>query len=119
MGCERNFSILRARATVRKIEKFLSQPMNGDDVLQVFVALQNRLHAARDGVVLRADNARVENARGARQRIDRWINATLDDLAAEVGRGVQVRKRRGWSGVRIVVGGNGKGLRPSDRSALR
>src|SRR6266404_5836454 len=56
----------------------LFNPENGDDVLQVLVALQNRLHTARNGVVLRADNARIENARGAGQRINRRINAALD-----------------------------------------
>src|SRR5258708_5872656 len=96
----------------------LFNPENGDDVLQVLVALQNGLHAARHGVVLRADNARIENARGAGQRINRRINAALDDLPAEVGRRVQVRERRGGSRVRVVVSGHVNGLHGSDRSTL-
>src|SRR5690606_28951560 len=44
---------------------------NRDDVLQVLVALQDLLHGARRVVVLVAENARIENARGRRQRIDR------------------------------------------------
>src|SRR5208282_6670318 len=54
----------------------------------------------------------------AGQRIDGRIDTTLDDLAAEVRGGVQVRKRRGRSGVRVVVGGNVDGLHGSDRSRL-
>src|SRR5450432_1957122 len=44
---------------------------NGDDVLQILVALQNGFYAARDGVVFLSDDARIENARKAGQRIDR------------------------------------------------
>ena len=69
--------------------------------------------------MFRADDARVENARGAGQRINRRVNAALDDLAAEVSRRVQVRKRRGGSGVRIVIGGNVNRLHGSNRTALR
>ena len=78
-----------------------------------------RFHAARHGVVLRADDARIENARRAGQRIDRRINAALDDLPAEVGRRVQVRKRRGRSRVGVVVGRHVNRLHRSDRTALR
>ncbi len=65
------------------------------------------------------DDARIENARIAGQRIDGGINAALDDLAAEVGGGVEVRKRRGRSRVRVVVGGHVNGLHGSDRAGLR
>ena len=92
---------------------------NGDDVLQVLVALQNRFHAARHGVMLRADDARIENARGAGQRIDRRIDAALDDLPAQVRRGIEMRKGRGRRGVRIIVSGNVNRLHRSNRSALR
>src|SRR6266446_322178 len=91
---------------------------NGDDVLQILVALQNQFHAACHGIVLRADDARIENARGAGQWIDRRINAALDDLSAQVRRGIKMRKGRGRCGVRIVVGGNINRLHRSNRSAL-
>jgi len=48
--------------------------------------------------VLRADDARIENARGAGQRIDRRIDAALDDLPAQVRRGIEMRKGRGGAG---------------------
>ena len=56
---------------------------NGDDVLQVLVRLQDApCTAARGVVVLVADDARIENARGGGQRIDRGIDAELRDLRA-------------------------------------
>src|SRR4029077_13134310 len=104
----------RALVFVRK----LLDAENGDDVLQIFVALQNGLHATGDGVMFRADDARIENARVTGQRIDGGINAALEDLAAQVCCCVQVRKRRGRGGVRIIVGGNVNGLHGSDRAGL-
>src|SRR5438876_680638 len=90
-----------------------------DDVLQIFVALQNRLHRARHGVMLLAHDAWVENAREAGQRIDSGINPALHDLPAEVGRSIQVRKRRGRGRIRIIVGGHVNGLHRGDRTGLR
>ena len=67
---------------------------NRDDVLQILVALQDLLHALRRVVVLLAENARIENARGGRQRIDGGINAQFRDRARQVRGRVQVRERR-------------------------
>src|SRR6266849_180714 len=92
---------------------------NGDDVLQILIALQNQFHAARHGVVLRADDARIKNARGAGQWVDRRIDTALDDLPAQVRRGIEMRKGRGRRGVRIIVSGNVNRLHRSNRSALR
>src|SRR6266481_6392023 len=91
---------------------------DGDDVLQVLVALKNRFYPARDGIVLRTDDARIENARRAGQRIDGRIDAAFHDLPAEVGCSIQVCKRRGRSRVRVVVRWNVNGLHGSDRAAL-
>src|ERR1700730_3293023 len=92
---------------------------NGDDVLEVFVALQNGFYAAGYGVVLGADDARIENARIAGQRIHRGINTALDDLTAEVGRGVEVREGRCGSRIGVVVGGHVDGLHGRDRPGFR
>jgi len=69
--------------------------------------------------VLRADDARIQNPRGAGQRIDGGIDAALDDLAAEVGGGVQVceSRSRGW--IRVIVSGHINGLHRRDGSGLR
>ena len=69
-----------------------------DDVLQFLVALQDLLHAARGRVVLLRDDPRLERARGRVERVDRRIDALLDDRPREHGRRVQVRegvRRRG------------------------
>src|SRR5262249_61926066 len=92
---------------------------NGDDVLQILVALENRLHAASNGVVLGADDARIENARVAGERIDRWVDAAFDDLAAEVGCRVQVREGGGRGGIGVVLGGRANRLPPRGRAAPR
>src|SRR3984885_3100306 len=92
---------------------------NGDDVLQVFVALENRLHGARHGVMLLPDDARIENARITGQWINGRINAAFDDLTAEVRRRVQVSERRGWRRVGVVVGRHVNRLHRRDRTRLR
>ena len=55
---------------------------DGDDVLQLAIALQDLLHAPGDGVVLLADVLRVEDAAVGGQRIDRRIDALLGDACA-------------------------------------
>ncbi len=66
-----------------------------------------------------ADDPRIENARIAGQRIDRRINAALDDLAAEVySWWHQVRERRGRRRVGVIVGGHVNRLHRSDRTVL-
>src|SRR5262249_20160378 len=91
---------------------------NSDDVLQILVALENGLHATRDGVMLSAYDARIENARVAGEGIDRRVDAALDDLAAEVRGRIQVRERRSRRGIGVVVGGQVNCLHGSDRTAL-
>src|SRR5580704_4377591 len=83
---------------------------NRDNVLQILVTLKNGLHRAGDGVMLLADHAWIENSREAGQRIDRRINAAFDDLAAEVGSGIQVREGGSRSGVGVIVGRHVDGL---------
>src|SRR3546814_17786315 len=56
---------------------------DGDDVLQRLVDLQDFLHAAGDAVMLVADDARIEDARGRVERIHRRIDAELGDLRSE------------------------------------
>src|SRR5215472_13596138 len=75
---------------------------DGDNVLQVLVALQNRLDRARHGVMLLSNDARIENAREAGQRIDRGINAAFHNLPAQVRGGVEVREGCGRRGVRVI-----------------
>jgi len=77
---------------------------NGDDVLQILVPLENSFHRLRRVVVVVAQDQRIENAAGGRQRVDRGINAQRSDIAREVRGGVEVRERRGWRGIGIVVG---------------
>ena len=56
------------------------------------VALQHFLHAARDGVMLFADNLGRERLRGRSERIDRRINAELGDRALEHDGRIKVRE---------------------------
>src|ERR1700722_9329159 len=91
---------------------------NRDDVLQFLVALQHALHRTRYVVMFLADDARIQNAREAGQGIDRGINSTFDDLAAQVGGGVQVRESRRRRRVGVVVGRHIDGLHRCNRSIL-
>jgi hypothetical protein len=82
------------------------------------VALQDLLHATGDVVVLLADDARVEHARGRVERVDRRVDAQLGDradstvVASKVGEGG--RRRR----VGQVVGGHVDRLHRGDRALL-
>src|SRR6185369_7110591 len=94
----------------------LVDPEDGDDVLQILVALQHLLYGARDVVMLLAKYSWIENARGRGQRIDGGIDTELGDLPREVRRGIQVSKRRGGSRICVVVGRDVDRLHRRDRS---
>ena len=96
----------------------LVNAQDGDDVLEVFILLQDRLHGSRHVVVLFAHDARVEHARGRSQRVHGRIDAELDDLAREHGGRVEVRERCGRSRVGQVVGRNVDRLDGGDRALL-
>ena len=91
---------------------------NRDDVLQVFVALQHLLHAARDVVVLLADDFRRERPGSRGERIHRRIDAQLGDRPLQNDGRVQVRERRGRRRVGQVVGRHVHRLERSDRAFL-
>ena len=80
------------------------------------IALQNSLHRLRAVVVVVTDDARIENARGGCQRVDRRIDAQLDDRAREIRGGVEVREGGGGRGIGVVVGGHVDGLHRGDRA---
>ena len=74
----------RARETVTlSSSRELVHAQDGDDVLEVLVALQGALHLARHVEVLLAHDPRVEHGRGRGQRVDRGVDAELHDRALE------------------------------------
>src|SRR5581483_4509064 len=79
---------------------------DGDDVLQVLVALQDLLHVPGDLVVLLADVPRGEHPAGGGERVEGRVDAELGDLAGQHRLGVEVGEGRGRGGVGEVVGGN-------------
>src|ERR671934_962382 len=79
---------------------------DGDDVLQVLVALQHALDALRDVVVLLAHHTRVEDRRRRGQRIHGREQGLLEEGAFQVDGGVEMREYRSWSRVGDVVGGH-------------
>src|SRR5438067_2423803 len=83
---------------------------DGDDVLEVLVALEHLLDARRRPVLLGGDDPRLERARDRVERIDRRVDPLLDDRAREHCRRVEVRER--VRGVRVgeVVRGDVDGL---------
>ncbi len=118
-GCDRKRSILRARATASlSSSDSSSMPEDGDDVLQVLVALQHLLHLARDLVVLLADDVRVEDARAGRQRIDGRVDAAVHDRARQVRGRVEVREGGGRRRVGVVVGWHVDRLHGGDRAPV-
>src|SRR5438045_1536767 len=89
---------------------------DGDDVLQVGVALQHLLHTRRRSVVLLPDDPRLQCARGRPERVHRRIDPFLDDAAVEHGGRVEVRESVRRSRVGEVVGGHVDRLHRGDRA---
>src|ERR1700722_5175614 len=110
------FDFARARDGLLVVVGKFFDAQNGDDVLQFLVTLQNGFHGAGDVVMFLSNNARIQNARKAGQRINGGINAALDDLAAQVGGGIQVRESRRGSWIGVIVRRNVNGLHGSDRA---
>ena len=79
---------------------------DGDDVLQILVALQNALHIPRHLIVLFAHDLRGQDAAGRFQRIHGRINTQRGNAAIQHGGGIQVGVGGGGRGVGQVVGGD-------------
>src|SRR4029450_13168191 len=71
----------------------LVDPEDGDDVLQIFVALQNLFDGACHAIVLVAEDPGIENSRGRGERIDRGINSQFGNRPRKIRRGIQMRER--------------------------
>jgi hypothetical protein len=105
LGWERNRWTRRARRRLLVLLRQLVHAEDGDDVLEVPVALEDALHTAGDAVVLprrrcggRGFGCGVEGVHGG-------VDAQLHDLAREHGGGVEVGEGvRGAGSVRSSAG---------------
>src|SRR5665647_3183495 len=97
----------------------LVHAQDGDDVLQLAVALEDLLYADGDLVVFVADRVPREDARRGVERVYRRIDALLHDGAREDRGRVEVRERGGRRRVGEVVGRHVDGLHRRHRAALR
>ena len=91
---------------------------DGDDVLQLLVALQHLLDLGRGAVVLLADDVGLEDRRGRVERVDRRVDPFLGDRPRERRGRVEVGEHRGRRRVGEVVGGHVDRLDRGDRAAL-
>ena len=87
---------------------------DGDDILQLFVALQHLLHLTGHVVVLLAHDVGIQDAGGGLQRVHRRVDAQLRDLAGQHGGGVQMGEGGGGGRVGQVVGGHVNRLHRGD-----
>src|SRR5438067_10590583 len=78
---EEALNLARARDYELVLFRKLVEAEDGDNVLEVFVALQDLLDRLRRVVVILADDSGVEDARRRRERVNRRVNSELDDLA--------------------------------------
>src|SRR4029079_7394155 len=90
---------------------------DGDDVLQLLVALQVLLYAAGDEVVTVTDDVGLEDRRRRRQGVHCRVDAEGGHLAAPLRRRVEVREGGERRRVGVVVGGHVHGLQRGDRAA--
>ena len=89
---------------------------DGDDVLQLLVALEDVLDLLGHLVVLVAHDRGVEDGRRRGQRVDRRVDALRGERAGELHRRVEVGKDRERGGVGEVVRGDVDGLEGGDRA---
>src|SRR5437016_1159679 len=89
---------------------------DGDDVLEVLIALEHALNAAGDVIVFVADDVRSERPRIGRERVYGRVDAQFGDGALQHDGRVQVREGGGGSGVGEIVGGHVNGLETRDRA---
>ena len=92
---------------------------DGDDVLQLAVALQDLLDLRGDVVVLLADDVGLEDRRRRVQRVDGRVDALLGDRSRQRRRRVEVGEHRRGRRVGEVVGGHVDGLHRGDRALAR
>ena len=98
---------------------FLRQFLNaqdGDDVLQIAIALEHLLNASRGVIVLLANDCGFKDSRVGGQRVDRRVQGLLGQRTVERNHGVEVSERRHDTGVGVVVGGNVDGLERGNRA---
>jgi len=96
------------------VRRKLVHAKNGDDVLEVLVALQNTLNARSHLVVLFADDVGRKGFRGGCQWIHGRIDAELGDRTLKHDGRIQVRERVGWRGISQIVSRNVNGLERGD-----
>ena len=89
-----------------------------DNVLQIFVTLENFLYHTRHVIVLLTHNARIKNRRTRIKRIDGRINSELCESARKHHRRIKVRECCRWRRVGKIVRRNIHRLHRSNRSLL-
>src|SRR3989344_3048657 len=89
---------------------------DSNDVLQVFISLQNALHLTGDLVMLLSYYLRRQNSRGGIERINGRINAEFDEGTGEHDRRIKVGEGGGRSGVGDIVGRHEHGLHGGNRA---
>src|SRR5437588_9789639 len=92
---------------------------DGDDVLEVLVALEHLLDAGRRPVVVVGDDPRLEGARERVERVHRRVDALLHDRAREHRRRVEVGEGIGRRRVGEIVGRHVDRLHRGDRALVR
>ena len=70
----------------------LIHTQNSDDILQILVLLQNRLHRTRNLIMLDADYIRRQDTRGGVQRIHRRINTHRRNITRQNDLCIQMRE---------------------------
>src|SRR5262249_2624180 len=88
----------------------LVDAQDGDDVLEVLVALEDLLHAASHAVVVVADVLGRDDAAAGGERVHGGGDPLLGGAALQVHRAVGVGEGGGGGRVGVVVGGHVDGL---------
>ena len=113
---EEALDLARARDRLLVLVGELVDPEDGDDVLQLLVALQHLLDLGRGVVVVLAEDVGLEDRRGRVERIHRRVDPLLDQRAGQRRGRVQVGEHRGRGRVGEVVSRHVDRLDRGDRA---
>src|SRR5438552_18441 len=113
---QESLHLARPRYRLLVVFRQLLHAEDGDDVLQVLVALHDLLHALGGVVVVLADDGRLHEPARRSERVDRRIDPDLDERAFQTKRCAEVGEHGLDRGVGVVVGRHVHRLHRRDRA---
>src|SRR5438093_10224560 len=113
---QESLHLARPRYRLLVVFRQLLHAEDGDDVLQVLVALHDLLHALSCVVVVLSDDRRLHESARRSERVDRRIDSDLDQRPLQAQRRSEVGEHSLDGRVGVVIGRHVNGLHRRDRA---